>query len=221
MSDYKWSYSRPYCLGLGKVFGNESIYRNSDMQFAKETADYLFGAIKLTENYKNGGGIKSGERHDERVINTHDFVLQLNYRFVADMPDRITSSEVSLQLSSATGPVRHGARYSAVDFSEPSSVSVTRETFGNLSYVLDSVYFDPYGTLAGFGWRDYSYDAKSGSFDTKLSYRGVQLRRVYNDFKFMNSNFETKTRLVGFRTTKSYEWSSLLTSIQPIYVSID
>ena len=69
---------------------------------------------------------------------------------MADRPDRITSSEVSLQLSSATEPVRHGAQYSALDFSEPRNVSVTSETFGNMSYVLDSVYFDPYGTLAGF-----------------------------------------------------------------------
>ena len=127
----------------------------------------------------------------------------MNYRFVADRPDRITSSEVSLQLSSATEPVRHGAQYSALDFSEPRNVSVTSETFGNMSYVLDSVYFDPYGTLAGFRWRDYSADASNRSFDTKTSNRGVRLRRNYNDSKFRSKNFESKTRLVGFRTTKS------------------
>ena len=139
------------------------------MQFAKETAEYLFEAIKLTEIYQDARKIQTDD---------HDFVLQLNYRFVADRPDRITSSEVSLQLSSATEPVRHGAQYSALDFSEPRPETVTNETFGNRSYVLESVYFDPYGTLAGFRWRDYSGDASNSSFDTKLSNKGVRLRQV-------------------------------------------
>ena len=145
----------------------------------------------------------------------------MNYRFVADRPDRLTSTEVSLQLSSATEPVRHGAQYSALDFNEPEPETVTSEKFSNLSYVLESVYFDNYGTLAGFRWRDYSSDASNSSFDTKLTKYGVQLKRVYNDSKFRSENFETKTRLVGFRSTKSSEYNSLLTSIQPIYFSID
>ena len=151
----------------------------------------------------------------------NDFVLELNYRFVADRPDRLTSSEVSLQLSSATEPFRHGAKYSALDFSEPSPESVTSETFGNRSYNLYSVYFDPFGTLAGFRWRDYSGDASNRIFDTKLAYTGVRLKTVDNDSGFRSENFETKTRIVGFRTTKSNEHSSLLKSIQPIYFSID
>ena len=75
MSNYSWSNSSPYCLGLGKVFGNESSYRNSDMQFAKETAEYLFGAIKLTDDYKDDRSIGTGERKSGIVRNTYDFVL--------------------------------------------------------------------------------------------------------------------------------------------------
>ena len=59
MSNYRWSDSSPYCLGLGKVFGYESSYRNSDMQFAKATAEYLFEAIKPTESYKERRGINT------------------------------------------------------------------------------------------------------------------------------------------------------------------
>ena len=139
------------------------------MQFAKETAEYLFEAIKLTEKYKEEREIVTAKTQSGIVSNTHDFVLELNYRFEADRPDRVTSSEVSLQLSSATEPVRHGAQYSALDFSEPGPETVKSEKFANLSYVLESVYFDPYGTLAGFRWRDYSSDASNSSFDTKLS----------------------------------------------------
>ena len=192
MSNYTWLSSSPHCLGLGMVLGYESSYRNSDMQFARETAEYLFESIKLTKSYQDRGWIDSS---------VNDFFLELNYRFVADMPDRLTSSEVSLHPSFATEPVRHGTKYSVLDFSEPRPESVKSETFCNRSYVLDSVYFDPLGTHAGFRLRDYSSDASNKIFDTKLAYKGVILKTVYNDSRFRSENFETKTRLVGFRTT--------------------
>ena len=175
MSDYTWSNSKPYCLGLGKVFGNENSYWNSDMQFAKETAEYLFEAIKLTEKYKEEREIVTAKTQSGIVSNTHDFVLELNYRFEADRPYRITSSEVSLQLSSATEPVRHGAQYSALDFSEPGPETVKSETFGNRSYAIESVYFDTYGSLAGIRWRDYSNDVSNSSLTPNFPNNGSNL----------------------------------------------
>ena len=38
MSDFFWRHS--YCLGLSKkIFGNEAAYIESDMQFARQTAE--------------------------------------------------------------------------------------------------------------------------------------------------------------------------------------
>ena len=118
-------------------------------------------------------------------------------------------------------PLRHGALDPASynDEAKSESAQARFEDFDFESYSLKAVYFDKNDSLAGFEWSDFSWLEPVKK--TMISNQKVSLKASQIDPSFTNYEFETNSRLVGFRTTKDSVGSKLIKSVQPFYFSVD
>lgn len=210
-------------MGLSpQVFGDEQGYVQSDMQFALEVVDDLrqylkpsdtkiprryymdiysrFFTSESTEGARDENYMVASELH----ITEGEHLKMLNYKKLLKVQE-VVMGEEELELDAMA--VHHGH-----DFD---NMAVTDEYVKLENKVIDGFLFDTGNHFAGFRTWNPQHDTENVHKAVDAS----KLRFSEVDKQIVDSI--DHTRLIGFRTTKKCDEGKVISSVQPIYFSID
>lgn len=87
---------------------------------------------------------------------------------------------------------------------------------------MEAVWVDKAGNLARIDWHEFSRKTqKSYEFNSPCCLKEYRLTKKENEADYFGQAFESKTRLIGFRSSKDSESSTQIKSLQAIYFSVD